>query len=354
MKKIFFAAAVVGVALTGCVSNEPEIAPKGDSKITFAAPLVSGISRAVTGEINNPYPDTELFTAFAKFYRDGFSSWTAGEWYFGQTGGVDMKYNSDLTGWAPSDGTEYYWPKNGSLTFYAYSPADYETWKPAITSDEQMNAAGVNIPAEAANVDLMYSDLAKNKHVNDNTPDNNGTAEYYGVELKFKHALSSIQFKVKLSRKYDNAVIVLNKIVLKQAKSQGTFSWGLKADAAPAWNSTAPLDYTVVSGAAQNVISVETADAVAQAKPMILLPQALTGVIAEVTYTINEREFTSEIKLAELKHGEQSIAEWQPGKRYIYTITFSLNTIYSDPTVANWDTIDVTYPNPDETAGANA
>lgn len=347
MKKIFFAAAVVGVALTGCVSNEAEIAPKGDSKITFAAPLVSGISRAVTGEINNPYPDGEQFAAFAKFYRDGFSSWADGEWYFGATGGVAMKYDSNVNGWAPSDGTEYYWPKNGSLTFYAYSPADYETWKPAI-EDEQMQAVGVNIPAEAANVDLMYSELAKDKTEVDRIEGNNGNTgvEYYGVELRFKHALSSIQFKAKLSRGY-NASIVLNKIELKQAKSQGSFSWALNSAAAPVWNTDVPVDYTVVSDAAQSV--TETAAAVTGAKPMILLPQTLAGVTAEVSYTVDGREFKSEIKLADWKHGEQDTPEWQSGKRYIYTIIFSLNTIYFDPTVANWDTIDVTYQNPDET-----
>lgn len=346
MKKLFFFAAVAGAALVSCVSNEPEVARQADQKITFAAPLVSGITRAHTGEITNPYPTDESFTVFAKFYSNKYSNWAAGDWYMGtDAGGVDVKYNGELNGWAP-DGTEYYWPKNGSLTFYAYSPADYDTWKPGITTSAQMEAAGVTIPNTAANVDLMYSGLAKDKQANDNLTGNNGTGdEYYGVELKFKHALSSIQFKVKLSRAYNDAEIKLNQIVLKEAKSSGSFSWTVDSENAPAWNSLAsPLDYTVVSGVAQNVTTVNTAEPVAAAVPMILLPQPLTNVVAEVTYTINGREFTSEIHLAELKHGEQTNAEWQPGKRYIYTITFSLNTIYFDPSVADWDTVDVNYP----------
>lgn len=345
MKKLFFFAAVAGAALVSCVSNEPEVAQQADQKITFAAPLVSGITRAYTGEITNPYPTDEAFTVFAKFYSNKYTNWAAGDWYMGTAdGGVDVVYNGSLNGWAP-DGTEYYWPKNGSLTFYAYSPADYDTWKPGITTSEQMQAAGVTIPNTAADVDLMYSGLAKDKQANDNLTGNNGTGEYYGVELKFKHALSSIQFKVKLSRAYNDAEIQLNQIVLKEAKSSGTFSWSVDTESAPAWISLAsPLDYTVVSGVAQNVTTVSTAEPVAAAVPMILLPQLLTNVIAEVTYTINGREFTSEIHLNELKHGEQTNAEWQPGKRYIYTITFSLNTIYFDPSVADWDTVEVNYP----------
>ena len=345
MKKLFLFVAVAGAALVSCVSNEPDVAQQADQKITFAAPLVSGITRAHTGEITNPYPTDESFTVFAKFYPNKYTDWASGDWYIGtKDGGVDVKYNGGLNGWAP-DGTEYYWPKNGSLTFYAYSPADYDTWKLGITAAEQMQAAGVTIPNTAANVDLMYSGLAKDKQANDNITDNNGTGEYYGVEIMFKHALSSIQFKVKLSRAYNDAVIKLNQIVLKQAKSSGTFNWTVDSENAPAWVSLAsPLDYTVVSDIEQIVSTVDTSEAVAKAAPMILLPQLLTDVIAEVTYTINDREFTSEIHLSELKHGEQTNAEWQPGKRYIYTITFSLNTIYFDPSVANWDTVEVNYP----------
>lgn len=345
MKKFFFLAAMAGAALVSCVSNEPEVTRQADQKITFAAPLVSGITRAHTGEITNPYPTDEAFTVFAKFYRSTFTNWTAGDWYMGTAdGGVVATYNLSLSGWAPS-GTEYYWPKDGYLTFYAYSPADYDTWKPGITASEQMQAAGVTIPNTAANVDLMYSELAKDKQANDNITENNGTGEYYGVELKFKHALSSIQFKVKLSRKYDDAVIKLNKIELLQAKSVGTFSWGLDSDVVPAWVSLAsPLDYTVVSDVEQIVSTVDTAEPVAAAVPMILLPQLLTDVYAKVTYTINGFEFEKPILLSTLKHGEQTNAEWQPGKRYIYTITFSLEKIYFDPSVADWDTVNVNYP----------
>lgn len=346
MKKFLFAAAV-SAALAGCVSNEAEITPNADSPITFAAPLVSSITRSATGEIANPYPDTEHFVVFAKLYDDnGYTDWASGQWYIGDAnGGVGVEYDATLSGWAPN-GKSYYWPKNGSLTFYAYSPADYATWKPAI-ADEKMTASGVVIPTADHNVDLMYSKLAKDKTKNDDITGNNGSAEYKGVELIFKHALSSIQFKVKTLAEYADATIVLNKIELTNVNTTGDFVLAdIDSDSTPEWTSLAtPADYVAVESANQTVAST-TATAVDNTtgdNAMILLPQALTDVVAKVTYTLNGFEFTTEIKLGTLSYTGQENAEWIAGKRYIYTIIFSLDKIYFDPSVSDWDNVEVDY-----------
>lgn len=368
MEKTLFAAALASVALAGCVKNETEITPNADSPITFAAPLVSSITRVYNGEITNPYPEDEKFVVFAKLYKTtDYTQWRKGEWYMGSDeGGIVVHHEEgDIKGWVPD--VNYYWPKNGSLTFYAYSPSDYDSWKPLI-SDGQMKSSEVTIPntTNTHNVDLLYSELAKNKIANDNTNGNNvtpptpgtvGSTEYNGVELKFKHALSSIKFKVKLSRDYENAEIVLKSIVLKNVSSKGNFSWNINSETAtPQWGlPSEPLEYTLVSGSTQ-IISTEIAD-VDNAASMILLPQRLTSVVASVTYTIKDgagqtREFTTDINLGTLTHGSQDNAEWILGKRYIYTITFSLQTIIFDPTVSDWDNVEVVYPNPSTSAAA--
>lgn len=366
MKKTLFAAALASVALAGCVKNEAEIVQNADSKITFAAPLVSSITRVYTGEITNPYPDTEKFVVFAKLYSDKYDAWSNGTPYMGSdTEGVEVKYNPDanIKGWTPN--IDYYWPKNGKLTFYAYSPSDYDSWKPLISSG-QMKSSEVTIPNDTHNVDLLYSELAKDKQANDNNNGNNvtpptpgtvGSTEYNGVELKFKHALSSIKFKVKLSRHYESAEIVLKSIVLKNVKSKGNFSWNINsATATPQWGMTSdPLEYTLVSGSTQTINS-EIAD-VDNAASMILLPQNLTSVVASVTYTITDgagqtREFTTDINLGTLTHGSQDNAEWILGKRYIYTITFSLQTIIFDPSVTPWEDVEVVYPKTSTSAAA--
>lgn len=368
MKKTLFAAALASVALAGCVKNEAEIVQNADSKITFAAPLVSSITRVYTGEITNPYPDNENFVVFAKLYSGNYDYWRSGQWYMGSDeGGVEVSYKGgDIKGWTPKSGIDYYWPKNGKLTFYAYSPSDYDSWKPLI-SDGQMKASEVTIPNDTHNVDLLYSELAKDKIANDNTNGNNvtpptpgvvGSTEYNGVELKFKHALSSIKFKVKLSRIYESAEIALKSIVLKEVKSKGNFSWDINnATAIPQWGLPSdPLAYTLVSDSSQIINSTESAD-VDNSSWMILMPQKLDNVVASVTYTIKDgagqvREFTTDIKLADLNYGTQTEKSWLLGKRYIYTITFSLQTIIFDPTVSDWDNVEVVYPNPSTSAAA--
>lgn len=358
MKKILFAAALASVALAGCVKNEAEIVQNADSRITFATPLVSSITRIHEGEINNPYPTEEEFVVFAKLYKTtNYTQWRNGEWYMGSDeGGIVVHHEEgDIKGWVPD--VNYYWPKNGSLTFYAYSPADYETWKPLI-SNGVMESSDVNIPADAHNVDLLYTKLAKNKKNNENKPGNNngvdGNAEYNGVEMKFMHALSSIKFKVKLSRIYNNAQIRLKSIVLKDVYSTSTFSLVVDNETAnPEWNMFKnSKDYTLVNNPTdkfQLINSVDVAD-VSGASDMILLPQSLANIVAEVTYTINDdstttpREFTTEIKLADLDYGAQTEKAWLSGKRYIYTITFSLQTIIFDPSVTPWEDVEVVYP----------
>lgn len=351
MKKFLFAAAV-SAALAGCVSNEAEITPNADSPITFAAPLVSSITRSATGEIANPYPENEKFVVFANLYlnSDYNNNWADGTTYFGANG-LTVAYNSTVSGWLDVN-NPYYWPKNGKLTFYAYSPADYTNWKLNIVKEDDTEYANTEsaVNIDAHNVDLLYSELAKDKTKNDNQGGNNGTATYNGVELKFKHALSSIKFNVKTDATYTNAAFKLNGIVLKSVKPEGTFKCNLTTESSvPAWEltETAAKDYTVIANASQNVTAEAAAvNGIEGDNAMILLPQGLDGVKAEVSYTMTtsagEFPFTTEIDLGNLSYSGQDDAEWIAGKRYIYTIIFTLDQIYFDPSVKNWDNVTVT------------
>ncbi|MDE6858124.1 MAG: fimbrillin family protein, partial [Alistipes sp.] len=328
------AAAVAGVALAGCVSNEAEVSPKAEGRIAFAAPLVSGVTRAYVGEIKNPYPTEENFMVSAKYYDNAFDSWNNGQSYMS---GVKVVYSAADNAWAP-EGQDYYWPKNGSLTFFAYSPADYSSWAPAINADEKLAASAVAVTA--ANVDLLYSDLTK-----DQTKANYTTNTYYnGVDIKFCHALSSIVFKTRLTSELNGTTITVNEVTLSGVSSKGDFEWSLDADDAPVWSSQSEAaGYTAVSGAGQEVkygdaVELEGANA------LILLPQSLTDAVATVKYTIQNDggeaiEQTTTVALADLKYGSQESAEWLPGKRYIYTVNFGLDRIVFAPQVKDWEDV---------------
>lgn len=343
MKKVLFTVAVAAIAMVGCVSNETEVSYKSDAKIEFSVPLVSGVTRVVPGEIANPYSTDEKFVVNAMYYTETFTKWSEGQPYMED---VVAEYSADDNAWAPTH--VHYWPKTGSLTFMAYSPAEFGTWTPAIggTDVESLAASSVTIPYDAS-VDLLYSALAKDKKANDNIAVNN----YRGVEIKFNHALSSIVFKVGLTNELDSETkIVVKSVKLANVNSVGNFSWNLDENAAPQWsNQTTPKEYIAVSNASQEV----TLDAVKldNAHTLILLPQVMAGATSEqnvkavVSYSIVSGETsiaqTSTVDLSKLTYATQATAEWKPGKRYIYTIKFGMDKILFDPEVKNWEDISV-------------
>lgn len=350
MKKFFFAAIAAGIALTACVTNEEEVSVGTDAKISFEAPLVQNATRA-TGEIGTLYDKNESFVVNAKFYNNTFTSWAAGENYITNE---TVSYNSSLNAWVPA--LDYYWPKQGSLTFMAYSPADHTTWKPQITgTPETLKADAVTI--SNGNRDMLYSELIKNKVAAD-TP---GKNEYNGVDILFHHALSSIKFKVCLVADLGvNTTITLKAIQLQHVHQNGNFSWDLNVDNAPEWtNTNTNKEYVITPVTGANQVLTITPTDVANAQPCIMMPQTLAhggtdgNVIALITYTITNKDAAgkvlSEIEqnrtvdLSTLDYGTEQGVEWLPGKRYIYTVNAGLNRITFAPVVEDWKDQEVDY-----------
>lgn len=376
MKKFFIFAAMAGAALVGCTKNEPA-ADTDQQMITFAAPVVSPNTKAAT-EVWNNYPTAEAydFAVWAKYYvndsyeDNAYKSGTYTTWAEGKTYMKEVVVSHDANTWAPKQ--NYYWPKNGSLTFIAYAPT-------AIANITEAGASGItitdhNVSTDTANqLDILYSERTYNQQ-KDNMDEVEGTGTtdgnagitadpYKGVHISFKHALSSILFNIKTEEDYTTAgtTITLKKIQVYQAVSKGSFDQNLAdknaatttdTDAtAPAWSfDTTPVrnDYTVDNTA--NVvlsttpyypsgITKETAatDGL-RATDLILLPQELAGVTLRIEYTIkNSGAGSEELKqIAELPLNGSTVSKWVMGKRYIYNITIGLETIYFEPYVQDW------------------
>ena len=218
--------------------------------------------------------------------------------------------------------------------------------------------------------DLLYSDRVFNKVRSDfdnNTPyddEDDATYIYNGVNLLFRHALSSIVFKVKTKADYSaNATITLTGITINNADSKGTFSENVTDAAAasyvaptPSWDNVYATadekDYSIFSGS--QVVNSGTAQAVSplvgSATNIILLPQALEhtstskDVTVTVTYTVAQNggdaiPQTAVIKLKDLTASSTAITAWEINKRYTYTIVFGLEEIYFDPAVDVWSDV---------------
>lgn len=348
MKKMFLFAAMACVALASCTKNEPVNVPQEDA-ITFAAPVVGLNTKAV--EIKTDYPTDVNFSVFAHYFTGNYSTLTDGKLYMND---VETAYDATLVAW--NSATNYYWPKQGTLTFAAYSPS-------SVAAEYDVTGLKFNdfvVPATAAEqYDLLFSERAYNQ-----TKDEMTTAEdpYKGVQIKFNHALSSVLFKVKTDKDYsaDNFQINVTKIEVKGVHGKGSFNQGLedtdgsltksKTEHA-GWtpDATAALcDYVAFEGdqvltttavVTENVVSGNFVNNT----NLILLPQELPADAAlYVEYTIynNNTGVTIPQNATVKLDAYGSVSHWLRGNRYKYTLTIGLDKIYFDPTVAEWVSVD--------------
>ncbi len=372
MKRFFFIAAIAGAALVSCTKNEVAPSVNEQQEISFAAPVISPSTKVT--EVADNYSTDLTFSVWAHYYdqtTDGavYTNFAGGEVYMDN---VEVTYDSDIKGWKNAS-TNYYWPKNGSLTFIAYSPAGVNAG---------VNANGIKfdnyvVGAPASQVDLLFSERAYDKTSVDRATA--AAAPYAGVQINFKHALSSILFRVKAHEEYPGTTLTVKKIEVLNAYSTGDFTQGLAdqngatTDAA-AWNGheaetpyIAYEDETGIVLSHEDVVYVHNSDvdAAANTTDLILLPQDLyhenneaddtddTEITIKVTYTLQNTDMTAPIEqVAEVSlvtgnaggyftDGTDSISAWEMGKKYTYTIEVGLNEIYFDPRVEAWTPVEV-------------
>lgn len=353
-KTLLMMAVAAGAMLTGCVKNETANGGAvSGSKISFEAPAVTGITRAalVPGEIGTGYDKGEHFSVYALYFANGtYTNFDAGTLYMND---VETAYEETDNYWDSENagGKAYYWPNKGSLTFAAYSPSGAAENCTAVA----WGAAGFTFTDftvqnnPAAHYDLLFSERAYNKTQSEAS----STTYKGGVDITFKHALSSVVFKAKLGDTYEGHTITLKNITLKNTFTTGTFNQGLEdtngaVTTAAAWTGQATENtagYVAFSGAEE--INSTTAAEPAGATRLIVLPQELAHdganhVTIDVTYSIhngtNEIAQTATIDITDPGY---SLTEFEIGKRYIFTLIIGLDKITFSPDVDEWEDVNV-------------
>lgn len=357
MKKFFFMAAMASVALASCVNDVSDVAAEQQKEITFASPVVSlnsravdeiGTSYAVAGQEANEKYD---FRVWAK-YNTANEGWAGGTFYIGSTtsgtgpNGALVKYNSTLDGWSFNPNA-YYWPKNGNLSFVAYSPAS--VYSNATVNDQGIQFTDYTVGTNA-DVDLLFSDIVYCK-----TKDNmNSTEPYKGLDIKFNHALSSIRFAVKTKEAYDGNTIIVKKIDVLNAYSVGDFNQTVTngynnqmASETNGWSGHGTeVNYNAYTGSitltnSAKYVHNDDVNAGDNKTDLILLPQTLNHAVGnavkvKVAYSMQNDSGGSAIDQETEFNIATSVTEWLRGKRYTYTIVFGLDEIYLDPSVTEW------------------
>lgn len=347
MKKLFFIAAIASVAFASCVKNDPAPSVTEQHEITFAAPVVGTATKVTTGELSGAvYPTADHFNVYAVWHDGNFAGWDSGSLYMDD---VETQYDDTYNGWRPLD--RHYWPKNGKMTFAAYSPtalASYSTSHSYTATG--LKISGFQVQADAKDhVDVLYSKRSYNK---EKTSADNTNTPYDEVDIDFKHALSSIQFTAKTAADYGTTVIKLKKITLYGVNSKGDFDE--KVDEAvpdtykddPTWTNPSevvaePNAYVYYNNTTGQTLSdaAWVMNGQANQTDLICLPQTLPATATVVvTYSINPPGgSTDEVDVTlEKKINALTTTEWEPGKRYTYHLTISLDEIYFAPEVTDW------------------
>lgn len=357
MKKVLLFAAAASVAFTSCVKDEP--APKvgaSDSKITFEAPLVGATTRAnVYGEINGAYSTDEDFKVWGWYHLNDYTTFAdaTNDWknYMTDGDGAPLTVSNIGNTWAPA--TDYFWPKNGKLTFAAYSPADAAG---TITHTANgLQITNFTIADVGKQYDLMYSDRSYNRtlaaqgdeYYDEQYPDGEAVDSYTGVDIVFHHALSSIVFVTGTDEDYQSADVFfkIKKITVSNVVNTGSFNEGLTDgtnDRTPAWTAgTTTASYVAYDNATGFDVPENgtTFTEPTGAADLILLPQTFTAdnATVDIVYTMGtaasgEIEQTAQFKLKTATNA----STWEPNKRYTYRIIFGLDKITFAPIVEPW------------------
>lgn len=335
MKRIILLAASTMAILAGCTRTEIRSIADEPQQITF---------RTIETKAADDFLNTNKFYSYAYFLPSG-KTWTAksadAQEYIK---GALIAFNTTDNAWK-ADGATYYWPKQGSLTFFAWT--DY-TDAPAPTLAGCAKDKGITFTAYSAfdhkNKDLLVADIAKDMDGKNNLTTHQGWKP--GVPTVFHHVLSNLAFKIKTNDNYAGATYSLKSIKLKNISTKGDYAQGSPAATAAENVWTGHVDVkdmpVFTSAAGQSVSSTAALLQPSTDDFSIVLPQkfADTTPEIEIVYTITTNYTGTAVveTVTETKPLKDIYTEgWVSGKKYTLNIKLSLNEILWDPSVEGWE-----------------
>lgn len=347
-KHIFYIAAACA-ALASCVKNEVRVnAP--DKEITF---------QTVSTKAGAAFNTNHKFYSYAYFLKKG-ENWNAN--HANAKPYIDnalIAYESTPNGiyWAASE--PYYWPKQGSLTFFAWTD---DTAAPSVGTGATVTCApttGIKITnysvKENKNKDILVADIAKDKSSNESVT---GRDWSEGVPTVFRHALAKVEFNVNKKKAYENVTFNVKSITLNGVSTKGTFTQGSPTEGWEWSGQDTPDDLTVFSNPTGMEVKETAEPGPAQYSALdsgdysIVLPQNFDNdtptltIVYEIITNYTGTEVTETVKetkaLKDIYKSTTSTGKWDCKKKYVLGITLGLNEIFWDPSIEGWENGDVT------------
>lgn len=350
MKKILFATLAVA-AIASCAKTEPTYVG-GESEImlnpvTTVATKANQL-KAITG---TQYPAAEAFDVYAYWIND--AGVKSADYLTAGTSGVEFVNKG--TYWGGT--TTYYWPKNGSLRFAAYSPStldmthDYELDTYKLENHVYPTVDGVDVTE--ANYTANTYDILVAATTEPYTAETGASK----VSVKFEHALAWLNIKLQ-STGVANGAFTVKKVVINEVAKKGTLVANMAAE--KVWK-----DLDIKSGIEAFVGSYKVTDEAVLKETvdngLLVLPQAPTTVTIYYDQNALEDEngnpttpaLTDQVITVPLVL-DNAEDTWEPGKKYTYTILFDLDEILINPTVEDWEVEDEVIVNSDAVAVTTA
>ena len=353
MKKVIFGTALASMALLSACSSDNELAnveTAANNAIGFHVVGNKAETRATPITPDNINTTDFYVYAYIKNAegKDGSPFMGGNDNELGYNG-INISYKSG--NWSYTNpGDIRYWPTSDTkLNFYAVNTGSTPllfSWKFTNTQKEisylcydEYSASNFDkdkdgtMKQHLTNKDAMYAVAKEQTH-----DTNNGK-----VTFTFKHILSQVVFKAKTQYANDMEVDI-NAVSIYNFQTGGTFKIEGEEPAQSNWtlNETYPTNggFTVKKVETGKNITVTKSDEVKDISdgPMLFVPQKLTKWAVSSTIAAANTAKQSYLKITcKIKQGGAYLfgsdteykdlyvpfeADWQPGKRYIYTLIF--------------------------------
>ena len=299
------------VVLDGSTEGESDGGLKEDNEKEILLIPASGlITKAnIYGAVDlSNYPKAENFDVYAYWANEHEGSWFTDATPFLTSTTSGLEFVNKGTSWGGLE--PYYWPKNGSLRFAAYSPASLDIAH-VLETDTYIVNDYIQSNETDKTCDLLLAPTSSSK-----------TAEN-DVYIGFQHALSWLTFKVRATNTESPYMFVINRITIQdvytQADLQASMTDGIQAHE---WtNHESKKDYIVFDGSqnlSMDYVNIETIH-----NGTLLIPQETTRVIVDFTMMPSGEVQSLSMDL----HIGSDQDFWEPNKHYVYSLIFSMHEV---------------------------
>lgn len=317
MKKFLAMAIAVAAVLTGCVKNET-FAPANE--IQFKNFALSNKALVAAGAF-----DTNLTFGVEMYKASDNSLWDKGE----------VEYKTSYWGFNPAK----FWPTEAGvpveLNFFAYYPYGATV---ACNTTTGISITGADLGTTiGSQTDYLLAPVAGPYKV-----------QAAAVGVAFQHISSLLLFSAQDITLIDDLKekVTINSITVKGVSTSGNYANTAAGAVAGTWTPGAAGNLpTITLDAAVELAGAELTTTTSN--PVLVVPTDLTEgtqvvdiVYSVAAYTYGGQSFDAkpnQTATFNLKAG--SIAEWEQGKKYVYTLKFNLTEeleIKFAPTVTDW------------------